>query len=170
MHRFIHALARLTALVGGLVLIALIALVSISITGRWFGVGEITGTYELLEAGVAFAIFSFLPITQFYGAHATVDVFTMALPDRVTRWIKAFWEVVLALVILLIIWRLFEGMQRYIGNGETTFFLQFPVWWGYAASFASGLVACTIAIYCAFARIKEAVLGQNILPSEQESA
>lgn len=169
MHRFIHALARLTALVGGLVLIALIALVTVSITGRWFGLGEITGTYELLEAGVAFAIFSFLPIAQFYGAHATVDVFTMALPDRVTRWIKAFWEVVLALIILLIIWRLYEGMQRYIGNGETTFFLQFPVWWGYAAGFASGLVACLTAVYCAFARIKEAAQGQDILPSEQES-
>lgn len=170
MHRLIHSLARFTALVGGLVLIALIALMTISITGRWIRVGEIVGTYELLEAGVAFAIFSFLPITQFYGAHATVDVFTTALPARITRWITALWEVVLALVILLIIWRLYEGMQRYIGNGETTFFLQFPVWWGYGASFAAGLVACVTAIYCAFARIKEAATGRTILPSEHESA
>lgn len=169
MHRFIHALVRLTALAGGAVLLILIALVSVSITGRWFSLGEITGTYELLEAGVAFAIFSFLPIAQFYGAHATVDVFTMALPARVNRWITAFWEIVLAAIIILVIWRLYEGMQRYIGNGETTFFLQFPVWWGYAASFAAGCVACLTAVYCAIVRLREAATDQNILPSEHGS-
>lgn len=130
------------------------------------GVGEIQGNYELLEAGVAFAIFSFLPICQFYGAHATVDVFTSALPLRINRWIIAFWEVVLAAVIILIIWRLFGGLERYYGNGETTLFLQFPVWWAYALSFGAGLVACVVAIYCAIARIGEAIGGQNILPSE----
>ena len=189
MHRLIRSLARLTALAGGIVLIGLIVLTTLSIVGRslnkflhndffdttltglsqWMldlGVGEINGSYELLEAGVAFAIFSFLPVCQFYGAHATVDVFTSILPGRANRWIAAFWEAVLAAVILLVIWRLYEGMQRYIGNGETTLFLQFPVWWAYAASFAAGVVACIVAVYCAFVRVNEAVGDRNILPSE----
>ena len=79
----------------------------------------------------------------------------------------AFWELVLTAVILLIIWRLFEGMQRYIGNGETTLFLQFPVWWAYAASFAAGIVSCIVAVYCAVIRVIEAIKDENILPSEQ---
>ncbi len=189
MHRAIQSLARLTALVGGVILLGLIALTTLSILGRsinkflhrdffdeslvgfsqWLlelGVGEINGSYELLEAGVAFAIFSFLPICQFYGAHATVDVFTSFLPDRINRWIAAFWEVVLAATILLVIWRLYEGMLRYLGNGETTVFLQFPVWWAYAASFAAGLIACVVAVYCAFVRIREAAQDQDILPLE----
>ncbi len=189
MHRAIQSLARLTALAGGLVLIGLIVLTTLSILGRsinkflhrdffdetliglsqWIldlGVGEINGSYELLEAGVAFAIFSFLPICQFYGAHATVDVFTSFLPDRVNRWIAAFWEVVLAATILLVIWRLYEGMLRYLGNGETTLFLQFPVWWAYAASFAAGLVACIVAVYCAYVRVLEAAQNHDILPLE----
>ncbi len=54
------------------------------------GVGEINGNYELLEAGVAFAIFSFLPICQFNGAHATVDVFTSFLSAGATAGLRPF--------------------------------------------------------------------------------
>jgi TRAP-type C4-dicarboxylate transport system permease small subunit len=115
---------------------------------------------------VAFAIFSFLPVCQFYGAHATVDVFTSLLSPRFNRWIAAFWEVVLAAVIILIILQLYGGMERYIRNGQTTLFLQFPVWWAYAASFAAGVVACIIAVYCAFVRIVEAARDEHSLPSE----
>ncbi|UWR18836.1 TRAP transporter small permease [Sulfitobacter pontiacus] len=190
MRRLIYFLARFTAVIGGLVLMALVLMTTASIIGRTvnkmlhspffqekltglsqglidMGIGEINGNYELLEAGVAFAIFSFLPICQYFGAHATVDVFTSFLPARVNRWIMAFWEVVLAAVIVLIIWRLYEGMQRYLGNGETTLFLQFPVWWAYAASFASGVIASVVSVYCAVIRVIEAIRGTDILPSEQ---
>ncbi|MFT6089906.1 TRAP transporter small permease [Sulfitobacter sp.] len=190
MRRLIQFLARFTAVIGGLVLTVLILMTTFSIIGRTInkvlhseyfqtqlnglsqglidlGVGEINGNYELLEAGIAFAIFSFLPICQFYGSHASVDIFTSFLSRRVNRWIAAFWELVLTAVILLIIWRLFEGMQRYIGNGETTLFLQFPVWWAYAASFAAGIVSCIVAVYCAVIRVIEAIKDENILPSEQ---
>ena len=190
MRRLIYFLARFTAVIGGLVLMALVLMTTASIIGRTvnkmlhspffqeklpglsqglidMGIGELNGNYELLEAGVAFAIFSFLPICQYYGAHATVDVFTSFLPARVNRWIMAFWEVVLAAVIVLIIWRLYEGMQGYLGNGETTLFLQFPVWWAYAASFASGVIASVVSVYCAVIRVIEAIRGTDILPSEQ---
>ncbi|MFD2738195.1 TRAP transporter small permease [Sulfitobacter aestuarii] len=189
MHRIVHAMAKVTALFGGLVLVVLVVLTSLSIIGRSLnkalhggffqdnlqgvaqvlldlGIAEIRGNYELLEAGVAFAIFAFLPICQFYGGHASVDVFTSFLSRRINRWIIAFWEVVLALVIVLIIWRLYEGMQRYIGNGETTLFLQFPVWWAYAASFAAGIIAALVAVYCAIVRVIEALRDQSILPQE----
>ncbi|MEM6940691.1 MAG: TRAP transporter small permease [Pseudomonadota bacterium] len=189
MHKLIGLLARLTALVGGIVLIALIVLTTVSILGRTLatllnsatveriaagaaqslrdlGIGEINGSYELLEAGVAFAIFSFLPLAQFYGAHATVDVFTSFLPRRANRWIAAFWEVVLCAVILLLIAQLYGGMERYIRNGQTTLFLQFPVWWAFALSFAAGVIACITAIYCAVVRVLEALRDTNILPSE----
>ena len=190
MHRFVQTLARATALLGGFVLLALILLTTLSIVGRTvnkmlhsdffdtvltaparfvldLGVGEINGGYELLEAGVAFAIFSFLPICQFHGAHATVDVFTSGLPGAFNRWIAAFWEIVLTAMILLLIWRLFGGLDRYYGNGETTLFLQFPVWWAYACSFLAGVVACIVGLYCAAMRVAEALTGTNILPTEQ---
>ncbi len=57
-------------------------------------------------------------------------------------------------------------MERYISNGETTLFLQFPVWWSYAASFVASLVACLVAIYCAYARVVTAATGRSLMPDE----
>jgi TRAP-type C4-dicarboxylate transport system permease small subunit len=191
MRNIVHALARVTALLGGFVLLALILLTTLSIIGRSvnkflhadffdrmltgvsqflldLGIGEINGSYELLEAGVAFAIFSFLPICQLHGSHFTVDIFTAALPDAFNRWLAAIWEIVLTAVVILLIWRLFGGLERYFGNGETTLFLQFPVWWAYACSFAAGVVACIVAVYCAALRLAGALTGRDLLPNQAE--
>jgi TRAP-type C4-dicarboxylate transport system permease small subunit len=187
MHYAIRLLARSTAILGGLVLVALVGLTTVSILGRTLndflhghfattvfgafaqklidlGIGEVSGSYELLEAGVAFAIFSFFPVCQLYGGHATVDVFTARLPPKTTRALMAFWEVILAAVLILISVQLFGGVQRYFGNGETTLFLQFPVWWAYAASFAASVVTCIVAFYCAVMRLRESVTGRPGLP------
>lgn len=166
MSRLISVLARSTAIVGGLVLVAIILMMCISLMGRETGLGEIRGSYEILEAGVAFAIFSFFPICQLHSAHATVDVFTSALPSRVLAILRAFWEVVLAALIVLIAWRLEGGLERYLRNEETTLFLQFPVWWAYGASYAAACVAVIVAIYCAGARVWEAITGRPIMLRE----
>jgi len=52
------------AILGGLVLSALILVICVSIVGRTIGIGPINGDYELVEAGIAFSIFAFLPLTQ----------------------------------------------------------------------------------------------------------
>lgn len=189
MTRLVTWLARATAVLGGLVLIALIVLMTLSIVGRFLnnifhtgfaqtafgglsnwainaGVGEINGSYELLEAGVAFAIFAFFPVCQLYSGHATVDVFTSRLRPRALAVLRAFWEIVLAATIVFLTARLADGMMRYVNNGETTLFLQFPVWWTYAASVVAATVASVTAVYCAGARVAEVVLGRAILPND----
>lgn len=186
MHHIVERLARLMALIGGIVLIALVLLTVISVTGRglntlghsdllegfspgaaaWLiglGVGPVNGDFELVEAGIAFAIFAFLPICQLHSAHATVDVFTNRLPGPVNRFLAAFWEIVLALVIIVIAWRLYIGFSEKLANGQTTFLLQFPVWWAYAASFAAALVAALASVYAAYARIA------GVLPEHEEA-
>jgi TRAP-type C4-dicarboxylate transport system permease small subunit len=179
--------ARLMALIGGFVLTALVILTCVSVLGRglntlghsdlleglapalaaWLagtGIGPVTGDYELVEAGIAFAVFAFLPICQLYACHATVDVFTAMMPGRVNSYLAAFWEVVLALVIVVIGWRLFLGFTEKLDNGQTTFLLQFPVWWAYGASFGAALVAGLVGLYCAGARVAEALTGRPYLP------
>src|SRR5690606_10929070 len=97
----------------------------------------IPGDFELVEALTAFAVFAFLPWCQLQRGHASVDVFTRALPLRVNRAIDLVAEIVMTLVVLLIAWRLWHGMadkQRY---HETSFILQFPLWWGFAAAFVA---------------------------------
>ncbi|MGJ8588104.1 MAG: TRAP transporter small permease [Yoonia sp.] len=172
LHSAIHKLANFMALLGGIVLCLLVLMVCVSISGRelsdlahsgllrgvgdWLinlGVGPILGDFELVEAGVAFAIFAFLPLTQLSGAHAKVDVFTQGLGPRVNRALGTFWTVVMAAIIVLITWRLFAGMQDKIRYNETSYLIQFPIWWAYAASFGAAVTASIVSLYCAAMRL-----------------
>ncbi|GGE38295.1 TRAP transporter small permease [Actibacterium pelagium] len=189
MLKVVERIARFMAIAGGLVLTGLVMLTGFSVLGRGLntlghsgllpdglaealiatGVGPITGDFELVEAGVAFAIFAFLPICQLFGSHATVDVFTNALPSKTNKVIAAFWEVVLSAAILLITWRLYEGMQSKMSYGETTFLLQFPVWWAFGASFVAAVVASLVGVYCAYGRVVEMFTGRRVLPNHGEA-
>ena len=169
------------ALLGGIVLCCLVLVICVSVSGRelsdlahsgglrglgdWLislGVGPILGDFELVEAGVAFAIFAFLPLTQLSGAHAKVDVFTQALGPGVNRALGTFWSVVMAVIVVLITWRLFVGMQDKIRYGETTYLIQFPIWWAYAASFVAAISASIVSIYCVTPNFHEPLLSSYL--------
>ena len=192
MYSLIKKLAHAMAVLGGLVLISLILLVCTSVLGRsvgtvlhgafmqtnftdfsnWalgVGIGAINGDFELVEAGVAFAIFAFLPLCQLSGSHATVDVLTSKLSLRSNQVLKIISECLFALVLGLIAWRLFAGMEAKQRYGETTFLLQFPIWWAYAASFLGAALAALVSIFMAIVRILEALSGKELL-TENESA
>jgi len=191
--RWTERLARLMAVLGGLILMALIVLVVMSVAGRalnglghtdlverwvpgfgrWLlgtGVGPLDGDFEVLEAGVAVAIFACLPLCQFVGGHATVDLFTDRLPSRLQRALIAFWESVLAAVIVLIGLRLYAGLLGKLDNGETTFLLQFPVWWAYAASLAACATAMLTGVVCALLRWVELIGERDALPIDGQGA
>lgn len=160
------------ALLGGLALCLVIGAVCISVAGReagdlahsgglgalgaWLldrGLGPILGDFELVEAGVAFAIFAFLPLTQLTGTHARVDVFTARFSSKVQQQIDAFWAIVMLVVMLLISARLYAGLQDKFRYGDTTYLIQFPIWWAYAACFGAASVACAVSLYCAVMQV-----------------
>jgi len=87
--------------------------------------------------------------------HATVDIFTSFLPDKPNRFLVFIWEVLFAIVLIVISWRLYVGTTDKMRYGETTFLLQFPVWWGFAACFAASILAAIVAVYSAWMRGRE---------------
>ena len=172
LHKLIEQLAKVMALLGGMVLCALVLMVCISVAGRevsdaayagWFGgagdwltsvgIGPILGDFELVEAGMAFTIFAFLPLTQLSSAHAKVDVFTSGLGPRINATLATFWSIVMAVIVLLITWRLYAGLQDKLRYGETTYLIQFPIWWAYAASLVAAIAAAIVSVYCAAMRL-----------------
>jgi TRAP-type C4-dicarboxylate transport system permease small subunit len=191
MHRFFMSLSRLFAFLGGLMLVALILLTCASVLGRWangmlhamvaagplpgvaqwgldMGIGAIRGDFEVIEAGIAFAIFAFLPWCQITGGHAAVDVFTARLPQRLDRVLRAITESIFAAVLMLIAVQLAAGMVSKLQSGQTTFLLQFPLWWAYALSLAGAGAAASVGVYMASARLAEAWLGRPLLPPVAE--
>jgi len=182
--------SRWMAILGGLMLCVLILLVCTSIVGRQingflhgdfmigfapdfaqalidFGIGPVNGDFELVEAGMAFVVFSFLPYTQITAGHAAVDVFTSGLSDRVNKVLIMLGEVLFAIVLVIIALQLYGGMMSKIRSGQITFLLEFPVWWGYALSLVGAVIAALASVYVAIARIQEVVTGQEVLPKGQ---
>ena len=186
MHKLMMGLARTLAIVGGIVLSLLILLTCVSILGRllngvfhggfmqsvapgfakWaldMGVGPVNGDFELVEAGVAFAIFCFLPLCQITAGHASVDILANAFSARVNRFLRMVTEIVFAAVLVLIAWKLFDGMMSKKEYGETTFLLQFPIWWAYALSFVASLAAAIVGLYMAGVRTVEFYTGRILI-------
>jgi TRAP-type C4-dicarboxylate transport system permease small subunit len=131
------------------------------------GIGPVPGDYEMVQDGAGFAIFAFLPWCQLSRGHATVDVFTSFLPDRVNRWIDLVSEFLMTAVILLIAWRLGVGAVDKMRYGETTFILQYPVWWGYAFAMVGAAVAVIVSFYMLAVRVGEVVTGRPAFPPTQ---
>ncbi|MFT5870033.1 MAG: TRAP-type C4-dicarboxylate transport system permease small subunit [Paracoccaceae bacterium] len=187
MYHFFYKISRIMTYLGGAMLSALIVLTGLSVAGRslngflhsdWMdrvapgfadwalgtGVGPINGDFELIEAGIAFAVFAFLPLCQLTGGHASVDVFTNLMSDRVNRALRLITEILFAAVLVLIAVQLFAGMQSKFRSGQTTFLVEFPVWWAYALSLIGAVVAAAVGVYVAVTRLRETVTGQQILP------
>jgi len=192
MHVAVDRLARFFALVGRAVLAFLILLTCISIVGRLIntllqsdffqtilpalsetliqtGIGPINGDYEVVEAGVAFAIFAFLPLCQLRGAHASVEVFTSFFSPRVNQVLRLAISIVFAAVLIVMAWKLFDGMQSKRSSGQLTFSLQFPIWWAYALSMSGAFVTALVAIYLAVMRLAEVMTGVDRLPPDLEA-
>ena len=188
MHNLATRAARFMAICGGLVLALLILLICISVVGRslngvlhgWIGtafpavsawllqagVGPINGDFELVEAGVAFSIFSFLPLCQISGGHASVDIFTAKLPRGVNRGLQMVIDTVFALALIIMAYQLYKGMLSKLSYGDTTFLLQFPIWWAYAASLVGAVIAAVISVYVACVRVMELATGQDVITDE----
>ncbi|RME18402.1 MAG: TRAP transporter small permease [Alphaproteobacteria bacterium] len=141
-------------------------LLALALPGPWgpISIGPVNGDYELVEAGMAFTIFAFLPLAQMSGSHATVDVFTSMMSERTNRVLRAISEVAFAVVLVIIAIQLLKGTESKMHRHQTTFLLQFPVWWAYAASLVGASVAAVVSIYTAIVRVAEMVTGHEIMP------
>lgn len=189
MPHFIHRFSKFMAIVGGVVLSLLILITCISILGRSLagglhsdliqdlvpglasmvldlGVGPINGDFELVEAGMAFAVFAFLPITQLNAAHATVDIFTDWMSPRAQAVLQAGIDIFFAIVLLVLSWQLFQGTLDKFDRGQTTFLLQFPIWWAYALSLLGAIGASIAGIYVAYVRIQEVIRDEDLLDED----
>ncbi|MEL6571224.1 MAG: TRAP transporter small permease [Pseudomonadota bacterium] len=146
-------IARTLAFLGGLVLVALIILNTISIIGRAFvpleiGIRPIRGIYDMTEIGMAIAIFAFMPWAQFKEAHARVDLFQHVIPPAVDRFLDLLFNIAMAAVAYLIASRLYLGMLDKQSYGETTLIAQIPVWWGFAGGLVGAVGFAIVAIFC----------------------
>lgn len=137
----VERLAAATALAGGVVLLAIVALTVTTIAGRNLpGLGPVRGDFELIEMGTAFAVFASLGWCQLRRGHVTVDLLWRRTSSRTKARIDVVVDLAMTLAAALLTWRLVLGMLDRQRFNDTTFILQLPLWWGYAACVAASSV------------------------------
>ena len=95
-----------------------------------------------------------------------MDIFTNGLPVGVQRVLFALIEIIFAGVLVMIAWQLMHGMLDKMDRGQTTFLLQFPVWWAYAFSLIGAAAAAIVGVYTALARVYQVLTGSTLIVDE----
>jgi TRAP-type C4-dicarboxylate transport system permease small subunit len=152
------------ALAGGIVLIGLVLLVVVSVTGRallWAGLRPVRGDYELVEAGVGFAVFAFLPWAHLDRGHAIVSIVTDRFGPVVNRSILVVTDIMMLAAASFIAWRLYDGMLDKFRYNETTLLLRMPLGWSYTAALVGAVIFVIVAIYVLGRSISNALAGRS---------
>jgi TRAP-type C4-dicarboxylate transport system permease small subunit len=150
--RFVRRLAEYMALAGGAILIVITITTVLSIVGRLLipiGLSAIPGDFEIVQAGMLFAIFAFLPWCHLTRGHAIVAVLTDRFSNRFNAVTEFLMDVAMMGAATFIALRLWVGLLDKLGNRESTFILRVPVWWIYSVGMIGAVVFVIVALYCA---------------------
>ncbi len=157
----VRRVTELWALAGGLLLLAVVAVNAASLAGNILFAQPIAGDFEIVEVGVAVAVFAFLPYCQVTGANVTADIFTAGA----SRAWQSVFAVIAGTIALgfgcLLLWRMSLGLVDYVRYEEVTTIYQFPIW----VAFVPILVSLVLLVLAAAVTLAEALRGRP--PLEQ---
>jgi TRAP-type C4-dicarboxylate transport system permease small subunit len=142
------------AIAGGAILVAFSTLVTVSVARRWLTSHGIPGDFELVQLGLAIAVFAFLPLGQFRNSNIFVDTFTARAPRWVQAGLDMLWAFAYFLIAALITWRMTIGAFETMRSGTATMVLGVPTGWTMliSALLAAWLVVVTLLTVIRFVR------------------
>jgi TRAP-type C4-dicarboxylate transport system permease small subunit len=120
--------AAAIAVIGGLLSLAIAAIVTASVLGRNLFDEGIPGDFEYVQMGTAIAVFTFLPLCQSRRGNIVVDTFSGAWPPRLRALVDALWDLVYAGIMGLLAYTLFLGTLDQKANGSATMVMNLPIW------------------------------------------
>ena len=146
-------IARILAFVGGLLVVALALLVTTSVVLRWLGGQGVNGDFEMVQMGLALAVFAFLPLCQAHRGNVMVDTFTLRLPSWMQAAMDVLWDLVYAGFAGFIAWRLAIGAMEAFTSRTTSMVLGLPI--HYAIGACAGMAAF-LALICLLTALRRA--------------
>jgi TRAP-type C4-dicarboxylate transport system permease small subunit len=124
----LRAVCKVTAVLGGLVFVGLVAMSIVSIVGRKLAAAPVPGDVEVLQLCSAFAASTFFAYCHLNSGDVKVDFFTNNLSSRIVTRLDAFGSLLVGLFGALIAWRTAVGALSLKEVGETTAILAWPLW------------------------------------------
>jgi TRAP-type C4-dicarboxylate transport system permease small subunit len=152
--KILENLAKLCAILAGLLLIIITLMTVTSVIGRDTIGKTIVGDFELSGAAAGAAVALFMPWCQFRRGNIMVDFFTTKASERAQILMERFGALLLALVMALMAWRTALGGLNAWTTQSGTMMLGFPEWVVYSAMVPPLALTVVIALHqavCGFA-------------------
>jgi TRAP-type C4-dicarboxylate transport system permease small subunit len=142
----LEKLAKLCAVLAGVLLTAITLMTCGSLIGRnTIGV-SIVGAFELTGVAAGAAIALFMPLCQLRRGNIIVDFFTARLQEATNDKLDRFGALLLALIFALLAWRsTLGGINVWQANSETQI-MGFPEWVVYACMVPAFALTALIAL------------------------
>jgi TRAP-type C4-dicarboxylate transport system permease small subunit len=144
--RTLEQLAKLCAIMAGLLMVTITLMTVTSVIGRDTIGKAITGDFELTGAFCGAAVALFMPWCQIKRGHIMVDFFTTHTSERTRRWLDRAGALLLALVVGVLAWRAALGGLSAYSAKSGSMMLGFPEWIVYAAIVPGLALAAAIAL------------------------
>ena len=143
----LETLAKLCAILAGLLLIFITLMTCISVIGRDLIGKTIVGDFELSGAAAGAAIALFMPWCQVKRGNILVDFFTTKASPALQNIMERFGTALLGAVMVLMAWRTsLGGLNSFVTRSETQI-LGFPEWIIYAFMVPPLALTALIALY-----------------------
>lgn len=125
------------ALLGGLILVALVLMATFSSVAGYLIARPFPGDFEVMEMGMAVAAFMFLPYCQVSFAHVSADVFTANASAATVRLLSRLASALALVFTTILMWRMYAGLLDYQTYVEVTAILEIPLWFAFVPALIS---------------------------------
>ena len=140
---------RFLEIVAALTLFTLMAITCVDVAGRYFFNSPLHSATELTRILMAIVVFCGLPVACMREEHITVDLLDSFSPKFVINFRQATMNLIAALAMSGVAWRVCALAERAQEYGDTTEFLQIPVQYiTFFISIMSGVTAFALLYSC----------------------
>lgn len=144
--RLLESLAKLCAILAGVLLTVVTLMTCVSVIGRNTTGKTIVGDFELSGAAAGAAIALFMPWCQLARGNIIVDFFTAKASERTTNRLDRFGALLLGSCMALLAWRGAIGGWNAWLSGSGTMLIGFPEWIVYAGMLPPLLLTAVIGV------------------------
>jgi TRAP-type C4-dicarboxylate transport system permease small subunit len=126
--RLLESLAKLCALLAGMLLTAITVMTCVSVIGRNTTGWTLVGDFELSGSAAGAAVALFLPLCQYRRGNIIVDFFTMNTSPATQHALDRMGALLMALTMALMTWRTTLGGINAWKSHSGSMMLGFPEW------------------------------------------
>lgn len=119
---------RLLGAVAALALVGMVLLTCVDVIGRYVLNQPLTGAFELSEMAMGALVFASLPLVTLRRQQVTVDLLDWLVPRTWRTAQDTVANLVAALCVVAVAWRLWVKAQEMMHTGETSAVLKIPVY------------------------------------------